>query len=253
MKNRIAQTVRTFTVRWCKPAAAAVAALALVLASAALAGGGNQGNPGILPPQSNPHGQSYGEWGAAWWNWALNLPPDAKVLWAQGPYDASVGQSGSVWFLAGTIGDPTPYVRYCTIPPGKALFFPIWNYICGSAVWDCKPTNPDVDCNLDGLLALAAERVGEVTSLQANIDGVPVQNPWAYVAELPSALTVVEGGLLNSWGVDAGTYSPNVTAGFCLMLAPLSVGSHTIHFAAAVKGEPALDITYHITVKPNGK
>ena len=31
---------------------------------------GNQGNPGVLPPQSHSFGQTYGEWEASFWQWA---------------------------------------------------------------------------------------------------------------------------------------------------------------------------------------
>ena len=40
---------------------------------------------------------------------------------------ASLGQSGPVWFLAGTFGSTV--TRTVTIPAGKTLFFPILNTI----------------------------------------------------------------------------------------------------------------------------
>lgn len=50
------------------------------------------------------------------------------------------------------------------------------------------------------------------------------------------------------WGltelVAPGWYGPAVSDGYYLMLAPLSAGQHTIHFAVA----DFLDVTYHVTV-----
>ena len=40
-------------------------AAVLTLPIPALAGKGNQVNPGVIPPQASPHGHSYGEWAAA--------------------------------------------------------------------------------------------------------------------------------------------------------------------------------------------
>jgi hypothetical protein len=83
-------------------------------------------NPGVIPPQAHPFGLSYGEWGARWWSWAFSFPLAQLPLLQAGEVDCSLGQSGSVWFLAGTVGGAA--TRSCTIPTGTALFFPIINY-----------------------------------------------------------------------------------------------------------------------------
>jgi hypothetical protein len=45
--------------------------------------------------------------------------------------------------------------------------------------------------------------------------------------------------------------SPAVSQGVFLMLRPLSVGQHTVHFSGDFgPGNFALDVTYHITVTP---
>src|SRR5713101_9232359 len=54
-------------------------------------------NPGVLPPQSHAFGMTYGEWSAAWWQWAFSLPVDHHPLFDTA--DCSAGQSGKVWFL----------------------------------------------------------------------------------------------------------------------------------------------------------
>jgi len=81
---------------------ALIAAIVAICATAApvLAGAGNQGNPGIIPPHAKFRGKTYGEWSAEWWRWALSLPTTAHPLLDTG--DCSEGQSGKVWFLGGT-------------------------------------------------------------------------------------------------------------------------------------------------------
>src|SRR5437762_10186792 len=103
------------------------------------ASGQNLGNPGILPPNSNAFGRSYAEWSAAWWQWLLSIPADTNPNFATGDVDCTLGQTGHVWFLAGTFGGSA--TRNCMIATGKALFFSPLNALDGelapSAVSDC--------------------------------------------------------------------------------------------------------------------
>src|SRR4051812_12486516 len=86
-------------------------------------------NPGVLPPHSNPHGKSYGEWSAAWWQWVLSIPADRNPLTDETGEFAGEGQEGPVWFGAGTFGDSVE--RSYSMPTGKALFIPVSNWIRG--------------------------------------------------------------------------------------------------------------------------
>ena len=63
---------------------------------------GNE-NPRVLPPNAQPYGTSYGEWGAQWWTWATAQPLATSPLFDQSGEFCDVGQSGRVWFLAGII------------------------------------------------------------------------------------------------------------------------------------------------------
>ena len=82
-------------------------------------------NFNIAPIQSHPHGQTYSQWAAQWWQWALETPASENPLTDTTGQFAVVNQSGRVWFLAGNVGGTT--VRTITVPSGKALFFPIVN------------------------------------------------------------------------------------------------------------------------------
>src|SRR5438034_3798161 len=113
-------------------------------------------SPGVIPPSSQPGGQSYGEWSAAWWRWAYQTPvhgPNDQVkhplALGSGAVDCSWGQSGRVWFLAGTLitsasatGDVINAVvdRSCAIPPGITLMFPTLNSEYDNV--QCPPTPP---------------------------------------------------------------------------------------------------------------
>jgi hypothetical protein len=54
----------------------------------------------------------------------------------------------------------------------------------------------------------------------------------------------------NILGVPAGTYFPAIDSGYYVLLGPLPVGQHTIHFAGTMTYFPlSLDVTDYITVQ----
>ena len=162
--------------------------LALTLASLALptaARSQANPNPGVAPPQSRPHGLSYAEWGARWWQWAYSFPADQFPPAQSGAVDCSLGQSGSVWFLAGAVGGG-PVTRSCTIPTGKALFFPIVNYLNDYPCPD-PDFQPAPGQTLEDFLTEGAEAIiDDVTELQVVVDGQGLERLFDYRADLAS-------------------------------------------------------------------
>jgi hypothetical protein len=55
------------------------------------------------------------------------------------------------------------------------------------------------------------------------------------------------------FGIPVGTYAPNVSDGYWLMVPPLSAGTHTIHVKGVISGGPFggtdIDVTYRLTVQ----
>ena len=84
--------------------------LPALLVAAGLSLGGSQvraaANPGVLPVVSKPHGKSYGEWAAAYWQWALSIPADRNPLTDTTGAFGGEGQSGEG--LAGGRSNPRP-------------------------------------------------------------------------------------------------------------------------------------------------
>jgi hypothetical protein len=207
-------------------------------------------NPQVLPLDSSPYGNTYGEWSARWWQWALSIPAVTNPVLDETGANCAEGQSGQVWFLAGAFFGGT-FERACTVSPDKALFFPIVNAAFGAAVFDCEPTQPGVPCNITVLRAAAAASMDPVT-IEASIDGVPVRNVRDYRVQSPVfSVTLPEGNVVD---VPSGTYAPMVSDGYWLMLAPLSAGAHIIHFKNSITGGPfagtATEVTYHLTIGP---
>lgn len=158
--------------------------------------------------------------------------------------NCAAGQSGKVWFLAGVFGGSV--TRTCTVPAGKALFFPVLNAVFGSGVFDCEPTAPGV-CDVAALRAGAAARMDNPISLAVSIDGVAVQHLKAYRVPSPVfSLTFPAGAI---FGLPEGAFSPNVGDGYYVMLTPRSAGPHTIYLKGVANNGDSVEVTYHLTVQ----
>ena len=207
-------------------------------------------NPGVIPPHAKAHGMTYGEWSAKWWQWAYSLPTDQNPFFDENCdcSNGANGQDGSVWFLTGVINASGTAFRKCTVPAGKTLFFPILNVECSTL-----EGNGSTEEELRGCTEFF---MNFATDLAVEIDGVPIQNLEDYRASSPRFTygPLPDHNVLQFFGFDApaGSTSLSVADGFYLMLTPLSVGQHTIHFTGTF-GDPinfTLDITYNLTVVP---
>ena len=208
-------------------------------------------NPGVLPPHSRPYGLTQGEWSARWWQWVFSIPASANPLIDSTGTNCANGQSGPVWFLAGSFSatQTSPGVfeaietRSCTVPVGKALFFPIINAECSTAEGNGTTEAELRDC--------ADFLMDHLADLTATIDGVAIRNLTAYRLQSPLfTFTLPQDNIL---ALPPGT-TPSVADGVHLMLAPLSAGAHTVHFSGALLFPEfdftfRLDITYHLIVR----
>jgi hypothetical protein len=234
--------IRNARVRKSVALATVIASLGLFIKPAPAGGDGNP-NPGVMPPDSKPHGKTYGEWEALWWQAILSIPADPDNPFFVG---GSFGDEKHVLFLSGVSGPTTVNI---TIPPGTALFFPMIN--AESSSLEPPPFHGDTEAEQR---AVANDFIHNVTGVFAEIDGRPVVDIENYRTQSPQFTFTVPAS--NILGVtvppDTGT---SVDAGYYLFLAPLSVGTHTLHFGGtfgADLGFLEIDTTYIVTVQPPG-
>ncbi len=207
-------------------------------------------NGGVLPSGAHAFGKSYTQWNVAWWQWALGLPVAGHPFNDTPGFDVSDGQSGQVWFLA----TPTPgtaVVRNCAIPAGKALFIESLN-----SEWS----------SLEGFATEADQRAAadwyaqHMHNVYFILDGRPLPNIGAYLVSSPQFTFTAPSPWI--FGATGGT-GTTVAEGYCFLVAPLSVGQHTIryggwfHFSTA-DGDPfdynaPVDMTYNLTVVPDAE
>lgn len=248
MKNTLTSRIKPHCAQGMAAALLTTLILSLGAASPAWAES-NSGNPGVLPPQSHPYGKSYGGWAVSWWQWALSVPADRNPLADTTGEFAGESQQGPVWFVGGTFGDTVE--RSFTVPAGKALFFPVFNWIFGAAAFDCDPSVPGVPCVVCDLRDSAAANTDAAEVLDVSVDGVLLENVRQYRASSPQpfAIDYPENSIT---GLPAGHYYPNVADGYWLMLAPLTKGTHEIHFRTSASdtsnGPLSFEVTLHIEV-----
>lgn len=212
--------------------------LGVLLATAAWAGN----NRGVIPPQASYKGMTYAEWSAKWWQWAMAMPLEEHPL--ADTANCSTDQSGHVWFLGGSFTS-TEVVRNCTVPVGKAIFFPILNTECSTA----EP--PPFYGGTEQELRDCAKGWVDGATGTYSIDGVEGQSLEPYRVQSP----LFSFGPLpvnNVLFIDEGLSGDSISDGYWLMVAPLSAGQHTIDFVGTFANGFSFHITYNLTVTPRG-
>lgn len=197
----------------------------------------------VFQPGSNMYGSSYSAWSAVWWKWLMELPKAGNPSSNDPGFTVTAGQSGNVWFLA------TPFdtvSRTCTIPAGKALFVGMLNAEASSLEGFETPASQ---------LANATSNADHIINLFATIDGVSIANLVSYrIASAQFNFTAPTPWIYGTTG-GPGT---SVGDGYYLMFAPLSSGTHTLHYGGEFLFTIAnggfdwhayLDMTYHLTVQ----
>ena len=258
-------------------ATVAVAAMLVAASFAATAGPVSAANPGVRPPSSHPYGHSYDEWGDRWWQWVDGIPQSANPMVDPTGASCGLGQSGQVWFLAGSPGGS--YDRACTVPVGKGIFFPVANFqedqrevvpdyaffssegcadvfgaaFCADAVAALTP-DPTAPSSLRDFINLVLDSFVDPGAKFARLDGVAITNladyrsssgAGGYAIHLPDTDVAFDNyHSIFGYAFDGPDDYLGAQAGCYLMLSPLSPGAHLLEF-----GEPGWTITYHLTVQ----
>jgi hypothetical protein len=249
------------TSRWLP--ALAVCALLTATNAPVLADDDSVSAPSVIPPvvENHPYGLTYAGWLAKWWQWSLAFPVSADPEY--GTADISAGQSGDVWFLPAPLGGGTG-TRTGTVPAGTALFVPVLTFEADNT--GCPTYTTFTAAQLAGLVQGGWSAV---TSTSCTIDGVAVAGmdnptnsvylvqtqPFSYtVAAYDNVLANYPGFVGETCIPDGTTVNPTVAEGMCVMIRPMSVGTHTIHIGAAAPAYGlSYDVTFDITVAPHKK
>jgi hypothetical protein len=215
----------------------------------------------VLDPTQAHYGHTDTEWGTLWWQWIYQTPQsvdDAGMPSCIIPFldptgaNCAVGQSGDVFFLAGTQGG-TVVRDQCAVPSGKALFFPIFTFADDNA----GVPAPMQQTNSALMGQVQAEMAGvQVSSLSAEFDGATISNLGSFATPVTEFTyqPPPEPNIYTCQGTNGVTskVDPSYQAGYYVMLAPPAAGAHVLHFAGtSTSTSPAVkvDVTYHFTIQ----
>jgi hypothetical protein len=216
-----------------------IAVLVLCVASAATAAAASFK---VFSPKAveRETGKTYPQHAAAFWTWALSQPTPTNPLIDATGENCDVGQSGRNWYLAGAFAGET-VVRSCTVPRGKTLVLPIFNFLAAAF-----PTDPPELREVSYLREQVA--IAEEAQVELEIDGKPVKKLDRFFEESKVFhLTLPEDNIFGVTGSDR-ELSPAVDAGYYVAIAPLPRGLHTIHAYGELDGA-AVDVTWQIEVR----
>ena len=220
----------------------------------------------VMPPHAHPFGKSYDDWSAEWWKWQLKLPASDHPAFSNDGANCAAGQEGKVWFLTGAFTTEVPENDFntivresCSVPTGKAIFFPIINIECSTieeSPFQLIEEGPDM--NIDTCAASFVDGTNaSVEDLSVEIDGKLLENPEDYRVQSPVfdfSFEDPDDNILVDCSVVDCVDMRSVSDGYWVMLPPLSRGDHTVRFTGSFRhpetGELffGLDVTYELTV-----
>jgi hypothetical protein len=181
----------------------------------------------VFPPDAKPYGIAYGNWTIKWWRWALSAPISANPVLDDTGQFADTDQEGPVWFLAGTVGDLNKIAnRKCIIPKGKAVLFPVINYIC------THNSSESELVSASDLVRLTARDIDDITVRDVMVDGELIT---AYrISSEPKLfrLTISSENILK---IPSGL-NEAAADGYWVFLGPMECGRHSIGFHGACAG-----------------
>ena len=202
---------------------------------------------GVVQPHRTYAGKTYGQWSAAWWQWAAGIPVSNSPIDDPTGRNCAADQSGAVWFLAGT-ADGSTVTRRCTLPADKAILIPIINTECSTIEGNGKTVQELRQC--------ANTTMSGASEVWASVDGAKLRlGPCASRFRFESPPFKITFARNNAFYADAsvdGT-STAVADGYWVMLRPLSPGTHTIAFHALLTDfDFEVDVRYILTVRGLG-
>jgi hypothetical protein len=230
-------------------------ATGFLMAAAAFADG-HAGKGAVVQPDEQFFGKTYSELVSEWTDWFVQEPFATNPAFDPDGRYCDRNQDGKVWFLASTFGGVVD--RTCEIPAGRAIFvsvggafvsfapeFPAADDPCAQMATDVERVRCDVNNDVPVAPAIA---------LQATLDGVPVEDLFAFRAQSqPGGFTlhVSDSSFVTDAGLPAGDRYPAVGDGYFLYLKPLKPGTHTLSVSKSFPGqpgEPAWGVNYTLII-----
>jgi hypothetical protein len=181
-------------------------------------------------PPERIDGIALADWTGRWWQWAFAFPDGLEPYRDRDGRLCDLGQSGPVWFLAGTDGRFDAR-RTCRVPEGRHLLVPVINMIhygpiSGALARPCDALQKAAATNNDHLRSAVALLDGEALPASAVLrlrttrcfDPFPGADPGADPGKDAEE--------------EAGSGLHAAADGYWILLPPLPAGRHVLSIGA---------------------
>jgi hypothetical protein len=190
-----------------------------------------------------PFGQTYGQWTVKWWRWALSIPKSINpVLDPSGIY-AHVNQPKRfVWFLTGKFGNEDSNLpnRFCTIPKGRSILFPVINYEANLFEYPQIKTK-------DELIEHVSRVEDTIARRECLVDGIKIA---AQRVKSDPFIFRLKIGKDNAANIPKYGVTLAAADGYWVFLKPLTEGNHIISFEGSCEqGKLKSGASYHVQIK----
>jgi hypothetical protein len=229
----------------------ALAVIGLMVATAASANDHGNRNK-IVEPGQEYLGRTYNELVSKWSNWLVKEPFATNPAFDPDGRFCDSNQEGKVWFLASTFEGVVD--RTCEIPAGKAIFVSLGGVFlsfapefpaAGDPCLQMGTTVEKVRCDVNNDVQVAPS-----ISLEATLDGVPVEDLFAFRAQSqPGGFTLRSPN--PSFLTDLGFAPGNrlaVADGYFLFLKPLRPGQHTLSLRIINPDQSETGVNYTLII-----
>jgi hypothetical protein len=114
---------------------------------------------------SSPFNLTYADWTEKWWQWAYLIPKNIHPAYDDTGKFCKESQKEPVWFFPGTYQHSV--IRYCEIPYGVGILFPILNSECSYAEYPQMKTKEE--------LSICAKKIQDKTVPEfATLNGLEI-------------------------------------------------------------------------------
>lgn len=190
--------------------------------------------------EEKPFGKTWEEWTAKWWQWLLSIPRNHNPGLDQTGENFDLNQlDPNVLFLAGALAGFAPVERTITINTGKAVLFPVINFITSYA------EEPSLKSE-EALLSHAKSNIDDISKKEANINGVNFTDLEKY--RVQSKVFDVTFPEDNVYGLRPGP-TMGASDGYWIFLKPLP-GTYDIRIAGScLSGRITINVMLHLDIK----
>jgi hypothetical protein len=172
---------------------------------------------------SNPFNLTYADWTEKWWQWAYSIPQNIHPAYDDNGKFCKESQKEPVWFFPGTYQQSV--MRYCDIPYGVGILFPILNSECSFAEYPQIKTKEELkncakkiqDTTIPEFATLNGTEISNLGNYRIQSDIFNFSLPENNILDLPQQSTQA------------------VSDGNWVFLKPLSLGNYELKFKGNIK------------------